>query len=191
MVTDTYRQAVFLDRDGVLTEENGYITSEKDMAVFPYSRQCVHEIKKMGYLVIVITNQAAVGKGLLEEEILKKMNRMLIEETEVDAVYYCPHHPQAVLPGYRKECKCRKPGTGLFEQAVSDFNIGIHGSYMAGDRASDILAGQRMGLHTILLESGYGKDNLEFNVMPDYYAQDLRSVCRIISNDTRKEGDNG
>lgn len=72
MVTDTYRRAVFLDRDGVLTEENGYITSEKDMAIFPYSRQCVHEIKKMGYLVIVITNQAAVGKGLLEEEILKK-----------------------------------------------------------------------------------------------------------------------
>lgn len=191
MVTNNCRPAVFLDRDGVLMEEKGYITCEKDMTVFPYSCQCVHEIKEMGYLVIVVTNQAAIGKGLLAEEILKKMNRMLIKETGVDAVYYCPHHPQAVLPEYRKECKCRKPGTGLFEQAVSDFNIDLHDSYMAGDRALDILAGKRMGVHTILLESGYGTGNLEFNVIPDYYAPDLRSVCRIISGDARKEVYNG
>lgn len=187
MDRNSYKPAVFLDRDGVLTEEKGYITERKDLTIFPYARSCVHRIKEMGYLAIVITNQAAVGKGLLMEQSLCEMNSLLQRETGVDAIYYCPHHPQAFLSGYRLRCNCRKPNIGLYEQALADFRITLNGSYMIGDRASDILAGRNLGIRTILLESGYGKRNLEFQIEPDYYAADLCFACDLISEISNRE----
>ena len=96
------KPAVFLDRDGVLTEEKSYITVMENLKIFPYAADCIKRIHNKGYYAIVITNQSGIARGLLTEKELKEMNRYLILQTGVDAVYYCPHHPDA-------GCNCRKP----------------------------------------------------------------------------------
>lgn len=174
------KPAVFLDRDGVLSEEKSYICRLEDFTLFPYTKECIRQIKEKGYYVIVITNQSGVARGLFSEEVLQEMNSCLMKETGVDAVYYCSHHPKGKVEAYRKECNCRKPLTGMIEQACRDFSIDMTKSYMVGDRASDILLGQNAGLKTILVESGYGTKRLEQEVTPDYIMQDLRKVIGIL-----------
>lgn len=174
------KPAVFLDRDGVLTEEQGYVTSVKDLLLFPYSAECVRRIHEKGYYAIVITNQSGIARGLFSESDLKEMNAYLQEAIGVDAVYYCPHHPEGIVECYRKVCKCRKPETGLLDQACADFEIDMQRSYMVGDRAGDILTGEKAGIRTVLLESGYGTARLEENVTPDYIFPDLRRVLDLL-----------
>lgn len=178
---DAMKPAVFLDRDGVLVREKGYAASSiDDMEIFSYSKDCVDKIHEKGYLAIVVTNQSGVARGLYTEETLKEMNAVLIEKTGVDAVYYCPHHPEGKIERYRCTCRCRKPHTGMIEAACADFNINMCDSFMAGDRAGDIKTGQNAGIRTALLESGYGTKGLEEAVSPDYICNDLRDFVKII-----------
>lgn len=174
------KPAVFLDRDGVLTEERSYITSVENLVVFPYTVECIKQIHEKGYYAIVITNQSGVAKGLFSENALCEMNEYLIQYTGVDAVYYCPHHEDGKIAKYRIKCNCRKPETGLIERACREYRIDLERSYMIGDRASDILMGQKAGVKTVLLESGYGTARLESNVVPDYVFNDLRDVIQIL-----------
>lgn len=174
------KPAVFLDRDGVLTEERGYVASIEELCIFPYAGECVGQIQEKGYYAIVITNQSGVARGLFTEEELLKMNAHLIQQTGVDAVYYCPHHPEGKVEKYKRECRCRKPGIGMFQEACREFDIDLTGSYMVGDRAGDILAGQNAGVKTILVESGYGTVGLECEVLPDYVVKDLRDVVEML-----------
>lgn len=174
------RPAVFLDRDGVLTEETGYIGSLEKLRIFPYAAECIRKIHEKGYYAIVITNQSGVARGLFTEEQLREMNRYLQWRTDVDAVYYCPHHPEGAVEKYRRKCDCRKPGIGMFQNACRRFDIDMGGSYMVGDRAGDIIAGQNAGIKTILLESGYGTERMEEDVIPDYVLEDLRDVVKIL-----------
>ena len=177
------KPAVFLDRDGVLTIENGYaIKSFDEMSIFSYAADCVSRIKKLGFLTIVITNQSAVAKGLFSEEELIRMNDRLIKETGVDALYYCPHHPNGMVPRYTKVCDCRKPATGMIVRAQKDHEIDMDSSYMVGDRALDIILGNRAGIKTILVNSGYGIDNLEERCSPDHVFKDLRDVVNYLES---------
>lgn len=174
------KPAVFLDRDGVLTEERGYVASIEELRIFPYAEECVRQIHEKGYYAIVVTNQSGVARGLFTEEDLLKMNIYLMQQTGVDAVYYCPHHPEGKVEKYKRECQCRKPGIGMFQEACRKFDIDLTGSYMVGDRAGDILAGQNAGVKTILLESGYGTARLEVEVEPDYIVRNLRNTIEIL-----------
>ncbi len=174
------KPAVFLDRDGVLTVENSYVCSVEDLQIFPYTKQCIAEIHQKGYYAIVITNQSGIARGLFTEEELHKMNRRLLQETGVDAIYFCPHHPQGKVEKYAVACKCRKPQTGLLENACQDYSIDLMGSYMVGDRGGDIQAGVRMGIKTVLLESGYGSKDLAQDVKPDYILEDLREFVELL-----------
>lgn len=180
MDTEKKKPAVFLDRDGVLSEEKSYVCSVEQLNIFPYTAECVRKIKEKGYYAIVITNQSGVARGLFTEDALRKMNQYMVEHTGVDAVYYCPHHKKGVVLGYALECNCRKPGTGLIEQARQDFNIDMGRSWFVGDRASDIQTGKKAGIKTILVESGYGTKRLEENVAPDYILEDLREVIQLL-----------
>ena len=173
-------KAVFLDRDGVLVEENGYMHVIEDMHIFDYSEDCVKRIHAKGYLAIVITNQSGVARGYLTEETLIEMNNLLIARLKVDAVYYCPHYPSGVIGKYSLKCHCRKPDIGLIERAKSDYNIDLDQSYMVGDRATDIMAGENAGMKTILLETGYGTTRLEKDVDPNFVLNDLRDVIDIL-----------
>lgn len=174
------RPAVFLDRDGVLTKEEGYITNVENLHIFPYTAECIRQIHEKGYYAIVITNQSGVARGFFTEKKLMEMNDYLMRLINVDAVYYCPHHFQGKIVQYRKVCHCRKPETGLFEKACEQFNVDMQNSYMVGDRAGDIIAGQNAGVKTILLESGYGTKNLERKVCADYVFEDLQDVIKIL-----------
>lgn len=165
--------AVFLDRDGVLVKEKGYIASTGEMEIFSYVPECIRQIHQKGYYAIVITNQSGVARGLFPETALLEMNDFLMRHTGVDAVYYCPHHPM-------DQCDCRKPGTGMLEAACKEFQIDRERSYMAGDRADDITAGRKARVRTALLESGYGTARLEYDVKPDYIFEDLRGVIKIL-----------
>lgn len=169
-----------MDRDGVMTREKGYIVAVRDLEIFPYVAECIRQIHEKGYYAIVVTNQSGIARGLIKEEILQKMNQQLMNQTGVDAVYYCPHHPEGRVTEYRKICNCRKPGTGMLEAAGKKFGIDMRKSYMVGDRAGDILAGENAGIRTILLESGYGTAKLEENITPDYIVDDLRDVIKIL-----------
>lgn len=174
------KPAVFLDRDGVICSEKSYVCSLDEMEIFPYSGQVIEKIKRLGYYVFVVTNQSGIARGLFSLDALKQMNRFLLEELGIHAVYYCPHHPNGIVKEYAKKCNCRKPLTGLLEQACTDFNVDLNNSYMVGDRASDILAGQNMKIQTILLNSGYGKERLEEPVVPDYICDDLRDMIELL-----------
>ena len=166
------RPAIFLDRDGVLCEEKGYITSLDQLNIFPYTAECVRHIHEKGFLAICITNQSAVARGMISESNLVQMNQYLIEKIGLDDLYYCPHHPKGIGP-YRCICDCRKPQIGLIKRAVKQYDIDLSQSYMVGDRASDILCGERAQIQTVLLESGYGTRRLEQPVTPDMVFENL------------------
>lgn len=174
------KPAVFLDRDGVLTVEESYVCVAEQMKIFPYAKECIEEIHQKGYYAIVITNQSGIARGLFSEEELQKMNQMLMQQIGVDAVYYCPHHPEGKVKKYAVTCNCRKPQTGLLEKACQDFRIDLANSFMVGDRASDILTGISMGIKTVLLESGYGSQRLEQNVRPDYRSENLKMFVALL-----------
>lgn len=169
--------AVFLDRDGVLCTEKSYITHIGGLDIFPYAKSCVQEIRQKGFLAICITNQSAVARGMMTEEALREINEYLVREIGLDALYYCPHHPDGIGK-YRLKCNCRKPDTGMVERAIQEFEIDRDTSYMLGDRASDIICGQRAGLKTVLLESGYGSRCQEQPVAPDYIYCDLKEFVQ-------------
>ena len=123
MEKEKKKPAVFLDRDGVLTKEKSYVLSVKELEIFPYTAECIRQIHKKGYYAVVITNQSGIARGLFTEAELAEMNDRLIKETGVDAVYYCPHHPEGKVKEYRKKCSCRKPETGLLKAAARDLDI--------------------------------------------------------------------
>ncbi len=173
------RPAIFLDRDGVLCKERGYVTTFQELEIFPYAKMCVESIHRKGFLAICITNQSAVARGMMTENVLLELNGLLQKEVGLDAVYYCPHHPQG-MGKYGVACTCRKPGVGMIEQAKERFRIGMEQSYLVGDRGSDIICGQRAGLKTVLVESGYGLEDLEQSVKPDFLFQDLQEFVDFL-----------
>lgn len=174
--------AVFLDRDGVLCAEKGYVVHLGELEIFPYARRCIDKLHQKGFLAICITNQSAVARGMMTEEALREMNEYLMAQIGLDALYYCPHHPKGIGK-YRKRCNCRKPGTAMVERALEEFEIDRDASYMVGDRATDILCGQNAGLKTVLLESGYGTRRLEQPVKPDFICQDLEEWVSAMKVD--------
>lgn len=173
--------AIFLDRDGVLTVEKGYaISSIDEMEIFPGAGECIEKLRGLGYKTIVVTNQSAVAKGLYTEEDLKEMNRKLLNEVKVDALYYCPHHPKGIVPRYSIRCDCRKPETGMIRKSQKDFEIDMDKSFMVGDRACDIIMGEKAGIRTVMLNSGYGMGKLEEECHPDLVFDDLKAFVAYL-----------
>lgn len=173
------RPAVFLDRDGVLCVEKSYVTQAEELEIFPYTNDCISLLHQKGYLAVCITNQSAVARGMMSEGTLQEIHAYLKQQTGLDAIYYCPHHPDGTGP-YRKQCGCRKPRTGMLRQAQEQFPIDMARSYLVGDRASDVICGQNAGLKTVLLESGYGTRRLEQKVTADFVCRDLRDFVDMI-----------
>jgi D,D-heptose 1,7-bisphosphate phosphatase len=175
-------RVVFLDRDGTLCEEVGYLSSVEQMRLIPRSGEAVRLLNQKGYKVVVVTNQAGVARGFFPEAVLEglhaEMVRQLREEgAYLDGIYYCPHHPSDGFPPYRQECNCRKPATGLLERAAADLNLDLLSGYMIGDHFSDVECGQRVGAETVLLLTGHGQEALakreSWPRPPSFIATDL------------------
>lgn len=135
-------KAVFLDRDGTLNVEKHYLYKIEDFEFLPGVIEGLKLLQEAGYLLIVITNQSGIGRGYYSEEDFNILNHWMLETLEengvtVNAVYYCPHLPDAQVEKYRKECECRKPKLGMFLQAIEDFEIDLNKSYVIGDKIRD------------------------------------------------------
>jgi D-glycero-D-manno-heptose 1,7-bisphosphate phosphatase len=152
------RPAIFLDRDGTLNVEKNYLHKPADWEWIPGSVQAIRQINEMGWLAIVVTNQAGIARGFYQEEDVTRLHRhvdglLAAAGARIDAYYMCPHHPDF---GALRNCDCRKPQPGLLLRAASEFLIDLPASFMAGDKESDMQAAQRAGVTPILVATGYG-----------------------------------
>ena len=183
------QKAVFIDRDGVINKEVDNLIDIKDFELLDGVLEAIELLNKSSFLAIIVTNQPAVAKGFCSIETINEINMKL--ETvlgdnglKLEAIYFCPHHPEKGFTGenkeYKIECSCRKPKIGLLEDARKYFNIDYSKSYIIGDSTRDILAGKTAGVKTILVKTGYaGKDNI-YNVQPDYVSRDLLEAVENI-----------
>ncbi len=171
------RPAVFLDRDGTLIEEVNYLSRVEDLKLFPFSGEAVRILKDRGFLLIVVTNQSGIGRGVFHESAMHEIHRQLQTELSgaIDRFYFCPHVPTA-------GCKCRKPATGMIDVAGKDLNVEIESSWMVGDKTIDVEAGLNAGLSTILVSTGYGRLHAaSLQVSPHYFETDLLAAARRIA----------
>lgn len=186
-------RAVFLDRDGVLTEEVGYLSDVSQIRFIPDSAKAVHLLNETGMKVIIITNQSGVARGYFSEGVISEIHQEMgtqlsAEKAFIDAIYYCPHHPAGTVEKYALQCNCRKPGVGMLTQAAEDHGIDLKHSYLIGDKLSDIECGQRAGMSSILVLTGYGKDEEKkitegSPVKPNYIAKNLYEAAQWIIED--------
>ena len=191
-------QAAFLDRDGVLLQDEGPITRPDEVVLIESVPEALDELRAKGYLTIVVSNQAVVARGLACEEDVDTIHERIQEllraagAPTIDAFYYCPHHPNATVGRYRCQCACRKPRPGLVLQAAREWRIHASDSYLVGDRMTDILAGCRAGCTTVLVHSGRHKDppiesvdGLPADIIPDYTFTDLLAAARWMPDHSR------
>jgi D-glycero-D-manno-heptose 1,7-bisphosphate phosphatase len=153
--------AVFLDRDGTLIEERGFIDRLDMVSIYPWTGDALRLLKRAGYAAVVVTNQSAIARGMIEETFLHQVHRAIDAHISaaggvIDRYYYCPHLPNASVEKYRQTCRCRKPGPGLIEQACRELDLDPARSVTIGDRWRDIAAGAAAGTRTVLVRSGHG-----------------------------------
>ncbi len=177
------QKAIFLDRDGTINKYVGFLRNIDEFELLPGVAEAIKKINKSGYLAIVVTNQPVIARGEITieqlQEIHKKMETLLGKEgAYIDALYYCPHHPDAGFEGEIKElkfdCECRKPKPGMLMKAAADFNIDLKNSWMIGDGKNDVKAGQAAGCKTVLI--GESADGCE----PDFIVFDLKTAVKRI-----------
>ncbi|HEV2440145.1 MAG TPA: HAD-IIIA family hydrolase [bacterium] len=192
----TGRRAVFVDRDGVLIRDVDHLTSAAQIEILPGVAESLRRLRDDGWAVVVVTNQSVVARGLVTEEGLREIHRALqaqlgLRGPVIDAIYYCPHHPEGAAAAYRVVCDCRKPEAGLLLRAAADLGIDLAASVMVGDAVSDVEAGRRAGCRTVLLraarESGPPPAG---RVAADHVATDLADAVRWILA-TPSEGRSG
>lgn len=182
------RKAVFLDRDGTINEDPGYLSDPAEFRLLPTVVEGIRLLNDAAFLVVVITNQSGVSRGFLSLETLEGIHQRMKMELKlggarIDGIYYCPHHPQ-------DGCSCRKPGTGLLKRAIDELDIDPIQSFMVGDRWSDIEAGQRIGCRTIQVpEQPDSSEEEEGNspTLPDLKANRfLDAVLWILERDAQR-----
>jgi D-glycero-D-manno-heptose 1,7-bisphosphate phosphatase len=142
--------AVFVDRDGTLIRDVGYLCRQEQLEILPRVPAALRLLKKKGYKVVVITNQSAVARGRVTESSLADIHRELLRRlarsgAQVDGVYYCPHHPTEGLAPYNMPCDCRKPAPGLIRRAAADLGLAVSRSYVIGDQGTDMELAERSG----------------------------------------------
>jgi len=156
--------AVLLDRDGVITEDPPhYAYRVEQVQIIPRSGEAIRLLNEMGYLVIVVSNQSGVARGYYREPDITRFNdemmrQLSLDGAHIDAIYYCPHHPDAKIDKYRSTCRCRKPQPGMLLKAAEEHHINLEKSYIIGDKMSDIEAGKRAGCRGILVVTGHGAE---------------------------------
>ncbi|HEY0715133.1 MAG TPA: HAD family hydrolase [Polyangia bacterium] len=165
------RKALFVDRDGVLIEDRGVLVRSSGISVIEGAATALRRLKDAGYLIVVVSNQTAVARGLLsptevvalQQAVELRLGGILpgpLSAPLIDAFYFCPHHPNATVAAYRRDCGCRKPAPGLLHEAARALDIDLGESVMVGDRPSDVAAGKAAGCRTIQVLSGRHADPL-------------------------------
>lgn len=157
--------AVFVDRDGTLNEDVGYLDRIERLRLFPWSVDAVRLLRRAGYAVVVVTNQAGVARGMVREAFVDETRQFIHERLEaigerLDGHYYCPHEPNAPVEAYRRDCDCRKPRPGLVLRATGELDLDLSRSVVVGDKWSDIGLARAVSVRALLVETGYGASQL-------------------------------
>ena len=183
-------KAVFLDRDGTVNEQMGYVNHLSRFVLLPGAGQAIRTLNQGGIPVVLVTNQSGLARGYFPKALLEtvheQMKQLLAQEgAYIDAIYVCPHHPEAQVAQYRQNCRCRKPQTGLLDQAAADMQLDLSRSFMVGDRWSDLECGSRAGAAPVLVLTGYGQGELEYigpqkTVQPVFVAENLLAAAKQI-----------
>src|SRR5215204_6098556 len=152
MKIDTPRKAAFLDRDGTLIEEVNFLSQVEDLKVFPFTFEALRLLKDAGFLVIVVTNQSGIGRGIYDADAMHAIHDAMQSQLDgmIDAFYFCPHLP---CDG----CDCRKPGLGMIRSAAADFSLELEGSWMVGDKKIDVETGHQAKIKSAMVLTGYGR----------------------------------
>ncbi len=183
-------RAVFLDRDGTVNEEVGYLRDLEQLRLLPGAGLAIRRLNEAGIKVILITNQSGIARGYFPESFVEETHALLRDMlrrdgAQLDGVYYCPHHPRAGNSHYTVECECRKPGTGMIVRAAREMMIDVRKSFVVGDKWSDVELGQRAGARSILVTTGHVPGDPE-NIRPervndpDFTAQSLADAVEWI-----------
>ena len=156
------RRAVFLDRDGTLAEEAGYLSSLDRLHLFPYAADAVRLLNRADFAVVVITNQAGIARGIIKEAFIGEVHSHIADVfakggARIDGFYYCPHHPDGIIEKYRGACDCRKPQPGMLRRAAADLDLDLPASFVVGDKLLDVEVGHAVGARGVLVRTGYGK----------------------------------
>ena len=185
------KRAVFLDRDGVINVDHGYVSSWDQFEFLPGVPAALWQLQSAGYVLVVVSNQSGIGRGLYSEADLAALNhrlhRYLLDKrgVEITQFYHCPHHPTEALPQWRQTCHCRKPAPGMIEQACAELHIDPSSSLMVGDKVSDMEAGQAAGVGRLFrvasvarAQTASSSDNAKGGVV---LVEGLPDVARIVS----------
>jgi D-glycero-D-manno-heptose 1,7-bisphosphate phosphatase len=182
-------KAIFLDRDGTIIDELGYVCHLALEKIFPFAFEAIKQMNKKGFKVIGITNQAAIARGICTQEEVEKLNNDLqsaLNEkgAHLDRIYYSPYHPNFQQQRFKQLKNWRKPEPGMILQAAEDYGISLSQSYMVGDSAIDIIAGKNAGCKTILILSGKGqetnKELIQLNIKPNIITENILTACEHI-----------
>jgi D-glycero-D-manno-heptose 1,7-bisphosphate phosphatase len=187
---------IFLDRDGTINEEVDFLSSPQNLHLLPRAAEAIREFNTLGFKIFIVTNQSGIARGLLTEKQLHEIHLTLIEKlsehgVRIDAIYYCPHHPDFGEPQYHRECDCRKPRTGMITKAIQGFSADLSHSFVIGDRLIDIQMGNAVGIPSILVMTGYGKQELllcqEHHADIVYIAADLFDAAQFVKRSVHQQ----
>ena len=181
-------RAVFLDRDGTVNVEKDYLIRSEDFEFEKHVPETLKFLYDKGFLLIVVTNQSGIARGYYTETDLDELNRHMMSIVNKNGfrfagIYYCPHHKDGIVDRYAVECGCRKPGTELIEKAAKEHNIDLSVSYMIGDKESDIEAGKRAGMTTVLVGTGHGKATKSSYSGYDHFFQNISGIIALINRE--------
>ncbi|MDI6785639.1 MAG: HAD family hydrolase [bacterium] len=188
-------KAIFLDRDGTLNYDYGYIKDPEKIKLFYEVEISLKLLKSSNFKLIIVSNQSGVARGYMSISQVNLINKCLQEELSkldisIDEIYICPHHIEGKIKKYTIDCPCRKPKPGMLLEAKDKFNLDLSQSFLIGDKISDIGAGFNVGCKTVLVLTGYGKEELErqkqWPYQPNYIAKDLYSAASWITNHALK-----
>ncbi len=186
---------IFIDRDGTINKEAGYMNHPDSFEIYPFVYQAIRLLNRHNILAVVITNQAGIARGYFPESVMHALHEKMFREcekhgAEINGLYYCPHHPSSKIPELAIDCNCRKPKTGMFEQAVKELPINTSKTYMVGDKFSDIKFGYNCGAKTVMVKTGYGKGEIELKyekqtILPDAIKNNLLDAVIWILKDLK------
>ena len=173
------KKAVFIDRDGTLVEEVNFLSRVQDLELFSYTDEAINLLKDRGYLVIIVTNQSGIGRGIYTESDMHAVHEEIQRRLtgKIDGFYFCPHLPD-------EGCRCRKPNLGMIEDAQADFEIDLENSWFVGDKDLDVETGLNAGIRTAMVLTGYGAEHSRYlNRQPDIVVSDLWEAARSITEE--------
>jgi len=178
-------KAIFLDRDGVINEDLDYVYKVEDLKFIPRAVDGLKLLNELKYKLIIVTGQSGIGRGYYSEESMDKFHEHMLqilrkEGIVINAIYFCPHHAEKGIGKYKIECECRKPKTGMIDNAKKDFDIELKESYIIGDKTDDIVMGKNAGCKTILVLTGKAGNDKNYDVKPDFIAKDLYHAAKLI-----------